>query len=272
MQLVGQPKLQSFIDGLTLENCPHFIILKGPKKSGRTLVTEQIAEKLNAMQVEFQPSVESVRHIISTIYNIKEPCVYWCEDLDKMHINAKNSLLKVTEETPRFAYIVLHTVSTPMATLNSRAQVFEFEQYSFQDYEEYCKLKEIEIPENADVLMRSCNSLAEFEYQLQTGKFQETLELAGKVLDYMGEVSTVNAFKIINKLALKKDAEGLNPIFFLTLLLNLYIQRKGQVDFGHIIVRETQEALQQLRQDVFSKPAIMNKWVLKIMKGIDAEC
>lgn len=272
MQLVGQSKIKKFIDNLTLENCPHFIILKGAKACGKTTVTEAIAEKLGAMQVEFQPSVESVRHIISTIYNIKEPCVYWCEDLDKMHINGKNSLLKVTEETPKFAYIVLHTLNTPMATLNSRAQVFEFEPYSFQDYEEYCKLKEIEMPENAEVLMSSCNSLAEFEYQLQTGKFQETFELANKVLDYMGEVSTVNAYKIISKLALKKDAEGIDPIFFLTVLLNLYIQRKGQVDFGHIIVKETQEALQQLRKDVLSKTAIMNKWVLKIMKGIDAEC
>ena len=272
MQLVGQPKLQAFIDTLTLDNCPHFIILKGPKACGKTTITQAIAEKLNALQVEFQPSVEQVRHIISTIYTIKEPCVYWCEDLDKMHINGKNSLLKVTEETPKFAYIVLHSVSTPMATLNSRAQVFEFEPYSIQDYEEYCKIKEIEMPDNADVLMASCNSLAEFEYQLQTGKFQETVELANKVLDYIGEVSTVNAYKIISKLALKKDAEGLDPIFFLTVLLNLYIQRKGQVDFGHIIVKESQDALQQLRQDVFSKTAIMNKWVLKIMKGIDAEC
>lgn len=272
MQLIGQPKLQSFLDSVTLENCPHFMIFKGGRRSGRTLATQVLAEKLGAMQVEFQPSVETVRNIISTIYNIKEPCVYWCEDLDKMHINAKNSLLKVTEETPKFAYIILHTISTPMATLNSRAQVFEFEPYSFHDYEEYCKLKQIEIPENAEVLMASCNSLAEFEYQLQTGKFQETVVLANKVLDYMGEVSLVNAYKIISNLALKKDAEGLDPVFFLTVLLNLYIQRKGQVDFGHIIVKETQEALQQLRQDVFSKTAIMNKWVLQIMKGIDAEC
>lgn len=272
MQLVGQPKLQAFIDSLTLENCPHFIILKGPKSCGKTVITQAIAEKLNALQVEFQPSVENVRHIISTIYNIKEPCVYWCEDLDKMHINGKNSLLKVTEETPKFAYIVLHTVNTPMATLNSRAQVFEFEPYSFQDYEQYCHLKDIEIPENAQVLMSSCNSLAEFEYQIQTGKYQETIELANKVLDYIGEVNTVNAFKIVSKLSLKKDSEGIDPIFFLTVLLNLFIQRKGQVDFGHIIVKETQETLQQLRQDVLSKTAIMNKWVLNIMKGIDAEC
>ncbi len=272
MQLVGQHKLQAFLDIVNLDNCPHFIILKGPKGCGKTLVTQLIASKLKALQVEFQPSVEQVRHIISTVYDIKEPCVYWCEDLDKMHINAKNSLLKVTEETPKYAYIILHTVNSPMATLSSRAQVFEFESYIKEDYEEYCELKGIQIPQNSNVLMASCDSLAEFEYQIQTGKFEESLELANKVLDYMGEVSTVNAFKIISKLAVKKDAEGIEPIFFLTLLLNLYIQRQGQVNYGHIIVKHTQEALQQLRQDILSKTAIMNKWVLQIMKGIDAEC
>lgn len=272
MQLIGQPKLQAFIDNLTLDNCPHFIILKGPKLCGKTVFTQAIAEKLKALQVEFLPSVEQIRHIISTIYDIKEPCVYWCENLDKVHINGKNSLLKVTEETPKFAYIVLHTVGTPLATLNSRAQVFEFEPYCVEDYKNYCELKDIEIPKNSEILMSSCNSLAEFEYQVNTGKFEETLELANKVLDYIGEVSTVNAFKIVSKLSLKKDAEGIDPVFFLTVLLNLYIQREGRVDFGHIIVKETQITLQQLRQDVLSKSAIMNKWVLNIMKGIDAEC
>ena len=88
----------------------------------------------------------------------------------------------------------------------------------------------------------------------------------------MGEVSKVNAFKIVSKLALKKDAEGIDPIFFLTVLLNLYIKRQGQVDFGDIIVKCSHKALAQLRNDVFSKQAIMDRWVLEIMKGIDERC
>ena len=272
MCLVGQPKIQNFLDVVTLENCPHFIIIKGGKRTGKTLITKLLAEKLGINMVEFQPSSEQVRNIISTIYSIKEPCLYWCEDLEKMHINAKNSLLKVTEETPKFAYIVIHTANTPLSTLNSRAQVFELEPYSFSDYEEYCKLKNIEMPESAEALMLGCNSLAEFEYQVQTGKYADTLELANKVLDYIGEVSTVNAFKIVSKLALKKDAEGLDPVFFLIILLNLVVLRKGEVKFGSIIVRESIDALSMLRQDIFSKTAIMNRWVLKIMKGIDEVC
>lgn len=272
MQLVGQNKIKSFLDNATLENCPHFIIFKGTRGCGKTMVTEMLANKLGAMRVSFLPTAEVVRDIISTIYNIKEPCVYWCENLDTMRPQASNALLKVTEETPKNAYIVLHSVGTPLATLNSRAQVFEFEPYSFQDYEEYCKLKEIEIPENADVLMQSCDSLSEFEYYVTTDKFQEAFELASKVLDFMGEVSKVNAFKIVSKLALKKDAEGIDPIFFLTVLLNLYIKRQGQVDFGDIIVKCSHKALAQLRNDVFSKQAIMDRWVLEIMKGIDERC
>lgn len=272
MQLVGQSKIKNFIDNVTLENCPHFIILKGGRCSGRTFITHLLADKLNALKSEFQPGVESVRDIISTIYNIKEPCVYWCEDLDKMHTAAKNSLLKVTEETPRFAYIVLHCVNTPLATLNSRAQVLQLEPYSFEDYEEYCKLNNIQMPENADILMLSCNSLADFEYQVTTGNFSQTYELACKVLDFMGEVSKVNAFKILNKLSLKKDAEGLDPIFFLTVLLTVYISRQGKVDFGDIIVKKSQQALKQLQANVFSKSAIMDRWVLEIMRGIDEVC
>lgn len=273
MQLVGQHKLRAFIDGLTLENCPHFIILKGSKGCGKTYVTQLIAEKLGCLLVEFQPSVQQVKHIISTIYNIKEPCVYYCESLDKMHINAKNSLLKVTEETPKNAYIILQTLNTPMSTLNSRAQVLEFEPYSFLDYEEYCEEVGAELPqENADILMESCNSLAECVYQIQTGKFKETLELANKVLDYISEVSQVNAFKILSSLALKKEGEGLDPKFFLTVLLNLYVHREGKVEFGNIIVDETQKALQQLRVDVLSKKAIMNVWVLNMMRRLDAIC
>ena len=128
------------------------------------------------------------------------------------------------------------------------------------------------MPVNAQVLMNSCESLADFEYYVTSGQFKEAYELACKVLDYMSEVSTVNAFKILNKLALKKDAEGIDPIFFLTVLLNEYIFRKGDVKFGEIIVKNTQDSLALLRNDYFNKQAIMDRWVLNIMKGIDEVC
>lgn len=272
MQLVGQSKIKNFIDNLTLENCPHFIILTGARRSGRTHITQLIAEKLNALKSEFQPNVDSVRQIISTIYNIKEPCVYWCEDMDKMYPAAKNSLLKVTEETPKNAYIILHSVGTAMATLNSRARVIKIEPYSFDDYVQYCTLKNIKIEPSHEVLMKSCNSLADFEYYVESGKFDEVKELAGKVLDYMGEVSKVNAYKILSKLALKKDAEGIDPVFFLTVLINMYIERKGEVEFGDIIVKESHKALSLLQGNNFYRPAIMDRWVLQIMKGIDERC
>lgn len=272
MYLVGQYKFSNFLHSVTLENCPHFIILKGSRRSGRTLLTELLIDKLKTNKVCFEPSVENVRKIISTIYTIKEPCVYWCEDMDKMRPEATNSLLKVTEETPKNAYIVLHTVNTPLPTLNSRAQVFEIEPYSYQDYEDYCKLKNLEIPENAKVLMNSCNSLADFEYYVVSGQFKKAHELACKVLDYIGEVTKVNAFKILNRLSLKKDAEGIEPVFFLNILLSEYIIRGGNVNFGKIIVENTQNSLSLLRNEYFNKQAIMDRWILDIMKGIDKVC
>ena len=272
MQLVGQQKFANFLNTVTLESCPHFIILKGGRRSGRTLLTELLVSKLKTHKVIFEPSAENVRKIISTIYNIKEPCVYWCEDLDKMRPEASNALLKVTEETPKNAFIVLHSVNTPLATLNSRAQVFELEPYSFEHYKLYCNLKNIEMPENAQVLMNSCESLCDFEYYIVSGKFKEAHELSCKVLDYIGEVSRVNAFKILNRLALKKDVEGIEPIFFLTVLLSEYIFRGGKVNFGEVIVKNTQDSLALLRNDYLNKQAIMDRWVLNIMKGIDELC
>jgi predicted AAA+ superfamily ATPase len=272
MQLIGQEKISKWIDELTFETCPRFIILQGGRRSGKTFITEKLAEKLECLKCQFDKSAEQVRHIISTIYNIKEPCVYWCEDLDKMRPEASNALLKVTEETPKNAIIVLHSVGTPLATLKSRAQLFILEPYSFQDYEDYCKEIGIDIPNNAKVLMKSCNSLADFEYYIQTGKFQQAYELADKVLNYIGEVSKVNAFKILKDMALKKDAEGIDPEFFLTVLLNMYVEKQGEVEFGDIIVKCSYKALSSLRNVVLSKQAIMDRWVLEIMKGIDEVC
>lgn len=272
MQLVGQEKIKKWIDEVTLETCPHFIIFKGGRRSGRTLLTQLLADKLNCAKCEFDKSADQVRQVISTIYSIKQPCIYWCENLDKMRPEASNSLLKVTEETPKYAYVILHCVGTPLATLNSRAQVFELEPYSFENYKQYSQLNNIEIPDNVEVLMSSCNSLADFEYYVTTGKFKQAYELACKVLDYIGEVSKVNAFKILNSLAFKDADEGIEPIFFLTILLNEYIRREGIVEFGRVIVRNTHVALSYLKNDTFNKQAIMYKWILDIMKGIDELC
>ncbi len=269
MQLIGQNKLVDWLFDLTPENCPHFIILKGGRGCGKSTLTNILAKKLNAEVIEFSPTAEKVRSIISTVYSIKEPTVYVCEDLDTMKPQASNALLKVTEETPKYAYIVLHTIGTPLATLKSRAQVFEFEPYSFENFKQYADTKEFEMPDHADVLIKSCTSLTDFEYYTVSAKFEQTYELCCKVLDYISEVSTVNAFKILKDMALKKDAEGIDPAFFLTVLLNEYVAREGKVQYGNIIVEESIKALQKLNNAFLSKQSIMDVWVLNIMRGID---
>jgi hypothetical protein len=231
-----------------------------------------LADKLNCLKVEFEPTTEVVRKMISTIYNIKEPCVYWCEDLDTMHVNAKNSLLKVTEETPKNAYIVLHCTSNTLGTLVSRSRVLTFESYTLEDYEQYCGIQNLQMPENSEILMQCCNSLNEFSYYVQTEKFIDAYLLANKVLEYISVVSVVNAFKILKSLALKKDEEGIEPDFFLKVLINVYIQKLGKVEFGDIILKSSQVALQLLSNNVLSKQAIMDKWILEMVRGIDAIC
>ena len=102
MNIIGQKKLLEDINNLINNNSfPRYAIINGPIGSGKKLISSYIAEKLNATFIPCELSIDSVREVIDMSYTQTSPTLYMWADANKMSINAKNAVLKVTEEPPQ---------------------------------------------------------------------------------------------------------------------------------------------------------------------------
>ena len=140
MEIIGPRKLLNNIDNLIENNTfPRFSIIQGVEGSGKRLISAYIAKKLNATYVPCELGIDAVRDVINLSYEQASPIVYVWADAHKMSINAKNAILKVTEEPPQTAYFIMTTdnINNILDTLISRGTVFNISPYSQAELSSY---------------------------------------------------------------------------------------------------------------------------------------
>jgi len=271
-QEVNKQCLMSFLDS---DKCPRLTILVGAKGSGRKTLASLFAHMLHAYEVLPGNSVESVRETIASAYKCDHNTLYIFPDADKMSIAAKNALLKITEEPPRSAYFVLtvESRSNMLPTLLSRATTLNMEPYSGEELLEYI-LKATPggyTPERtSEVLSMAENPGQVIElFDMDTTAF---IAFCSKVLDNIGVVTGVNAFKIGQSFSFKEDTPGYNPILFFNCICKIAYERAflcSDVDK----VRRLRNTLkccsffkQQFSLTGVKKDATFDMWVLEMRK------
>lgn len=224
-KIIGQKTLLSNLDKLIDNDLfPHFIILIGQKGSGKKLISKYIAEKINATYSLCDIKVDAIREVIDTAYTIKDKTVYCIADADTMRNEAKNAMLKITEESPKNAYFIL-TVSDSsflLDTIKSRAQIFYLNEYSKNELKEY--LQKLSNNNNIPEVVDIARTPYEVDYIIQQGKsFFDYVQL---VIDNIAEVESANAFKSSNRLALKNEEDK----YDLSVFWKIFIYKLQQLE------------------------------------------
>lgn len=202
--MIGQENIKSW-----LENCnnfPHFIVLIGERGSGKRTVSKYIASKLSMVYSECEIRTEAVREVIDSAYKSTTKVLYTFADADVMKVQAKNAMLKITEESPENAYFCLTVCddSTLLDTIKSRAYVIYLENYTNEELAEYYyTLTESENKEECELFSNICSTPGEIDLLTKYGvEFYDYVKL---VADNIAEVEPANAFKSSCKLAIKGD-------------------------------------------------------------------
>ena len=205
MNIIGQKNLREKIDSYT--KFPRFTILVGERGSGRKLMCRYIAEHIGAQCVFVGTGVDDIRQMIHTANRADMKTLYVIADADNMSAAAKNTLLKVTEESPNNAYIIMTVVSdlNTLATLRSRATTLYMDSYTDSDLsiyyaENYPNGTERDIFRYFASTPGDINAIA--------GRADEFYRYVREVVENIGEVSDSNVFKIGAKLKLKESDEG----------------------------------------------------------------
>ena len=249
---------------------PRFSIITGPRGSGKKTLAHWIYNELGEGIFSNRGiSVDSVRDAIGDSYRINgTPCIFLFADADTMSTQAKNALLKVTEEPPNDAYFIL-TVSdmnTVLDTIRSRATVYYMLPYSSDEILKYTHNKDILIYDK--IISELCETPGDVDLLCKNG-VHELYDYAEKTVDNIATVSGANAFKIANKIAFKDDAEGFDLRLFLRAFQSICAKRMLTADRAKYSrgVQLASSCLSQLNTAGLNKGALFDIFILDIRRA-----
>ncbi len=268
--MIGQTELQPRIYTMIQSGIyPRFSILEGETGSGKRTMAKYIAEQLGAIPVIITDlSVNSVREVINNSYKTSDRCCYIFPEADSMSIGAKNSLLKITEEAPNNAYIIMTLVDrrNMLDTIISRATVLPMDKYCSSELmafiEAYCP----NIPQEERTLVLDLAETPGDVLQLQEIGAQQFYDYVEKVYYNIAEVSGANSFKIAAQVALKDTDTGYPLDLFWRAFMKVCTNHFdiNDIDKNVVGVSITGDALKDLRIKGINKKMLMDSWILNI--------
>lgn len=264
--MIGQANILEQIDNwVDMEDFPRFLILTGGRGSGKATLAHLIAKKLGAFRIDCELGVDAVREAVENCYRCNGVTIYTFLNADKMSAQAKNALLKITEEPPRSAHFIM-TLQDPgstLETLRSRGTLLSMQPYTHAELEEYMGDKINE------TILEIASTPGDVD-ELRKLNVEEFFAFCEKVLDNIGTVSGVNAFKIAQSLKFKEDGEGYDPILFMRCISAVCLDRvqheenKAVVRMHCGIIKATAGCIRELQLTGVKKDSTVDIWILKV--------
>ena len=218
MLLIGQKNNLEIIDSWT--DLPSFLIIQGDTHAGKEYMTLYLCEKFNLRFVKMKNGINDVREMITYITPYSNT-LYFFEDFDKASIQAKNSLLKITEETVPGNYIVISGHSQ-IKTLESRAKKIIMEPYTYEDMVNYCYGGHFE-PKNYEKLYKcGINTPSKVVIYETVPDLEDLINFSMDVFDKITYITPTLLFKIVYNFENRYDNDKVDKcMLFLEILINL---------------------------------------------------
>ena len=207
-------------------------------------MANEVSKKFNVVHKICDITVDAVREVIKNCYTISYPMVYIFPHVEKMSLNAINSLLKITEEPPNRSVFILTVddICNLISTIRSRA-----------------------------VIVNPIHKNIEFAKTLE--------DFCNIVYSNIGSVPLTNALKITNRIKLKEtDEDKFELLDFLLCMRDIYVTnlkeygRNDDLETANKLIAkfiETEIAIYQLKLvKGVKKDALIDEWIIKI-RGVD---
>ena len=226
--MIGQEELLKKLKELKeKDKFPKFLIMQGGRGYGKKLICKEIAKLLNLDIVFFDNKVDDVRECIQLAYTQISPIIYVLKEGDSMSIAAKNSLLKLVEEPPTSAHIILlvENEENMLRTILSRAFEVKMDPYTLQELRTYINNLDNEFtPEEVEEFVSICECPGEIKLFLQP-ESKDLLSFCKKIVDNLPKVTLSNALKIPKKIKYNEASEGFDINLFFNTLSHLSFKK-----------------------------------------------
>ena len=272
-RIIGQEQLQN----LLLKSCdkiPALMILCGASGSGKKTIADWFANMKGIRLVPINKSTESIRIMIQNSYQVVEPVLYIIPDADTMSPQAKNALLKVTEEPPNHAHFIVtvENVDTMPKTILSRARVFYMDNYTMADIQSYLAYK-YKMSEEEKLLFSQCDTPGEVDLLYADGRVQNFYDYVELVLDNIIEVNISNALKICESIKLKDEGTGYDLKLFWKIYIKKCIERAVSKESTeqdvHYWAKQAQITCEHMKQygiKSVNKMMLFTDWIVSLQR------
>ena len=270
--MIGQKRILDKIN--RWQEVPRFIILNGIKYCGKKELAKYIANKFNLQLILIGIKIDEIRDMIKLANNYDTHIIFLIDNGNKMSLGAENTLLKITEEAPNNAHIILSVENKDLLlpTIISRGEVFNFQDYTMADFNEYLVSKELIKPQET-IKEEYCLAYPNFGYIdiLPLEKAQELIDFCIKISSYIREANGASAFKVQEKIKLKDDQEGYDLFQFLFCLKGVCysrllgaVENKESKEYEYQLnyVQILTELQRMLNNPLFNKSYILDKLII----------
>lgn len=268
--MIGQKRLLRDIDKrIKNGKFPKFCILTGVAGSGKKMLARYIHEQFpDSVFTVYGITIDDIRQMIIDCNKLSGTChICLLPDADGMSVQARNAILKLTEEPPKNTYIImtLEDINNTLETIRSRATVFALQAYTPSELEKYEQLKGY-INESISIA-DACETPGEIDL-LYSYDVDEFYKFVSKTVDNIATASGANVFKLADKLKLKEDKEGYDLKLFFKLFIKICYERYVNTNEEYYMqgVLVTSTYLKDLRIKGISKQGVVDLWILDMRK------
>lgn len=210
MDFVGQEKLLDRINGYSLKNMPHTILLLGEEGCGKKTVVRYLANKLNLKLIQVDSAlsqdkiIEYQQSALKSLYLI---------DLTKLSLEKEqNQFLKFIEEPSKNAYVVLIDTSEVgiLQTVLNRCIKLIFEPYTKEQLRQIKNFAD-------DAIYKVCRTPGQLAY-VSESSFAEMSKLCESIVLKIHTASYANTISIAARINYKEDYSKFDFSTFLNML------------------------------------------------------
>ena len=225
--MIGQASVLNFInDCIDNNKLPKFIVIRGAKGSGKKELSKYIAQKSGFELVYFNSSVDAVRQLINLCYQQTKPIIYIIPDAEKLSANAENALLKVAEEPPKNAFIIL-TVNDDslLPTIKSRATLIVMNEYSYEDkYRFVTEILKLNNVQELDTKLDISDTPGDI-INIINSDYKTIDKYCENIIKFIGQANIGSALKIGKKVKTKEKDEEDDSLFNLSLFMRILLYK-----------------------------------------------
>ena len=256
MQFIGQKENLELIN--KWKTLPNFIIIQGDAHTGKRYLTLYISEKFNLTYKELNKSVATIR---DTIKNLDRDAniLYHLNDFESASLQAKNALLKVTEEPVPGNYFII-TGGPQIKTLESRARRIIMSPYSKDELSFFFDKIYPDKSLQDKFIKAGINTPAKITYYKQYEHLEALVNYAHDIVTKITYITPESILKMLPRFENRYDDSIDAVLLFLTMLINIIefnIKEKGYYSYLNIL-----NILLQGKKSLVSQPTLKRKMVL----------